>query len=147
MLNQYPDFKLCLNIPQKFIIYLPIPIGTPIENEESSDDECIINTNNNENPNVCLNLHLQIEPQFVNKLYVTLNLNIPICYNVPYASCKIYKLGCCYLIYDDNMYYSIINASNIPDASILEDLTEIQFNIYSKSIVSYYCISLQENSF
>lgn len=73
---------VCLNIPQKFIIILPIPKGTYNENEETSDDEYSIsktNSNTNTNTNLCLNLPLELEPSYVTTLYVTLNLNIPTC--------------------------------------------------------------------
>ena len=44
-------------------------------------------------------------------------------------------MGCSYLIDDDKIYYYIRDALNIPDASILEDLLEIQYKIYEIDII------------
>ena len=98
------------------------------DEKESTDDEYIINKNNK--TNVFLNFNLELEPFYFNNLSVNINLNIPIFYNVPYTLFKKYKLGCCFIIDDDNIYYYIRDALKIPDASILDDLIEIQFNLY-----------------
>ena len=91
---------------------------------EEEEEEYIINKNNK------TNFSLELEPFYFNNLSVHKNLIIPLFFNVPYALYKKHNLSCCNLIDDNNIYYYIRNTLKIPDASILEELMEIQHNIY-----------------